>query len=76
MKHSGARHLGVTIGPRDGRARLLVEDDGRGFDPERAGGDGHFGLRMLEDLVREAGGELEIESAPGKGSRVKVELAS
>ena len=42
----------------DGRARLEVDDDGRGFDPATAGGDGHFGLRAVEELVREAGGEL------------------
>jgi two-component system, NarL family, sensor kinase len=57
-------------------ARLVVEDDGRGFDPATAGGEGHFGLRVLEGLAQDAGGELEIDSAPGSGTRVTVEVAT
>ncbi len=37
---------------------------------------GHFGLRMLEDLVRDSAGKLEIDSTPGAGSRVSVEVAA
>jgi signal transduction histidine kinase len=71
-KHAGAKHVSVDVGSQ----RLVVEDDGRGFDPESVQGDGHFGLRMLEDVVREAGGTLEIDSAPGKGTRVAIEVES
>jgi two-component system, NarL family, sensor kinase len=74
VRHAGAKRVRVSVGRENGRARLLVEDDGRGFDPETAGGDGHFGLRGLEDLVSEAGGELQLDSAPGEGSRVSVEV--
>ena len=71
-KHAAAKHLAVNVSP----TRLVVEDDGRGFDPGAVQADGHFGLRMLEDVVREAGGTLEIVSAPGKGTRVTVEVES
>ena len=76
IKHAGATHVGVTIGRTNGRVQLLVEDDGRGFDPQHLNGDAHFGLRMLADLVRDADGELEIDSTPGTGSRVSVEVAA
>ena len=34
----------------------------------------HFGLRLLESLARDAGGELDIESAPGRGTTVRLEV--
>jgi two-component system NarL family sensor kinase len=74
VKHAGAKHVRVSVEADDGRTRLEVDDDGRGFDPATAGGDGHFGLRSIEDLVREAGGRLQVDSAPGEGARVSVEV--
>jgi signal transduction histidine kinase len=74
VKHAGAESLHVRAEAGATSTRLIVEDDGRGFDADSAGGEGHFGLRMLKDMVRAAGGELEIESSPGKGTRVMVEV--
>jgi two-component system, NarL family, sensor kinase len=69
--HSHARQVDVQIELDAEFARLTVTDDGRGF----AGGadEGHMGLTLLTDLAREAGGRLEIVSAPGDGTRVCVE---
>jgi two-component system, NarL family, sensor kinase len=75
VAHSEARSVELQA-VSDGRtARLVVEDDGRGFDPadlqqQRAAG--HLGLRALRDLVAQAGGRLEITSAPGEGTRAEV----
>jgi signal transduction histidine kinase len=74
IRHADAGSLNVQVARTEAGARLVVEDDGRGFDPSAAGGDGHFGLRVLEDLAHDAGGELEIDSAPGAGARVAVEV--
>jgi signal transduction histidine kinase len=74
IKHADATHVAVTVGRSDGRVRLLVADDGNGFDPAQVDGNGHFGLRMLAELVRDSGGRLEVDSAPGSGSRVSVEV--
>jgi two-component system NarL family sensor kinase len=70
VRHSGATHVLVSVHADGQSARLVVEDDGRGFD----GGveEGHLGLRLLADLAHEAGGELELESSPA-GTRVRVE---
>ena len=74
VKHSGAEHLSVSVRALDGRARLEVDDDGCGFDATSAGGEGHFGLRAVEELVHEAGGELLVDSTVGEGSHVSVEV--
>jgi two-component system, NarL family, sensor kinase len=71
-KHADAQRVAVEVRP----TQLLVEDDGRGFDPASPQGDGHFGLRILEDIVREAGGTLEITSSAGQGTRVSVRVAA
>ncbi|HEY7273397.1 MAG TPA: histidine kinase [Actinoplanes sp.] len=75
--HSGARRVDVNVAEHDGTVRLVIDDDGRGFDgdliAERAGG-GHFGLRALSDLIAEADGRLVIRSAPAAGTRVELEV--
>jgi signal transduction histidine kinase len=55
----------------------VVTDDGRGFSPAereaRAKG-GHVGLTLLEDLAAQAGGNLDVRSAPGEGTTVELEV--
>ncbi len=56
---------------------VVVEDDGKGFDPALLDGslpDGHLGLRMLNDMVRAAGGDQEVRSVPRQGIRVRMEI--
>jgi signal transduction histidine kinase len=73
-RHAGARRVGVLIGRREGHAVAVVEDDGRGFDPEagRAAHPGHrhLGLAGMHERVALVGGTLEVESAPGEGTTV------
>jgi signal transduction histidine kinase len=73
VRHSGASAVRASVTAADGVAVLEVADDGRGFDPA-AVGDGHFGLRLLGDLARDAGGRLDVRSAPGEGTVVRLEL--
>jgi signal transduction histidine kinase len=71
--HSRASRVDVRVMVcESGQARLTVEDDGVGFDGDGPA-EGHFGLRVLGDLAREAGGRLELESTPGEGTRLCVE---
>ncbi|HSK99873.1 MAG TPA: PAS domain-containing protein [Rubrobacteraceae bacterium] len=69
-RHSGARRVRVVV-EGDPRSGILaeVEDDGRGFDPStvREG----VGLSAMRERAREIGGELEVESAAGEGTRVR-----
>jgi signal transduction histidine kinase len=60
----------------DGRLGLRVADDGVGFVPGAFADTGRLGLRGLRDLVREAGGSLDVDSGPGRGTTVRLEVAA
>jgi two-component system NarL family sensor kinase len=77
VAHADARNVLVAVTQPEGAVRLVVQDDGRGFDPAAATDgveDGHFGLRALRDLVGDAGGTMEVDTQPGRGTRVIVEV--
>ncbi len=74
VAHAEAGRVEIRISEAGGLATLEIEDDGRGFALEAvADADGHFGLRMLVDLAREEGGRCEIDTEPGRGTRIRVE---
>jgi signal transduction histidine kinase len=73
IRHGGAATVNVTL-REDPGPHLIVRDDGAGFDVAAARESGRLGLRSMEVRIREVGGELEIESAPGQGTRVEVRL--
>lgn len=78
-KHSGAQNVLVHFRSEEGRWKLIVEDDGRGFDfagrlsqpdldnPRR-------GPAIIKERVRAIGGELTIDSDPGHGSRLEITI--
>lgn len=75
--HAGARTVRVVIRSERQVVSLSVTDDGRGFERARPPGgsdNGHFGLRLLSDLAAETGGRLQVDSAPGAGTRVTMEV--
>ncbi|HEY0470244.1 MAG TPA: histidine kinase [Kribbella sp.] len=75
--HSGAREVLIKAERSDGHARLIVDDDGRGFDETRLGeqsSSGHLGLRSIGDLLAQSGGMLTVRAAHGQGTRVEVEV--
>ena len=74
-KHSAAGLVRILLQCRpDGAYRLLIEDDGKGF--EASGGETHpgehIGLSIMEDRARRLGGNLKIESEPGEGTRLDL----
>ena len=79
VSHSNAKTVTVDVHGSQPNARLVVEDDGEGFDEEersRRQRDGHVGLSLLEQLVSRAGGTLTVTSRPGEGTRVELEVPS
>jgi len=72
-KHAGASQVFVSVGRDDGSAVLTVTDDGRGI-PAEAAGEGHMGLQIVDDLVRDAGGTLAVAPGPSGGTVVRVEV--
>jgi two-component system nitrate/nitrite sensor histidine kinase NarX len=75
-KHAGASKVWVRFeGDGDG-ARITVEDDGRGFDPAQVAGKGrpYFGLQIMRERAESVGGSLDLNSRPGKGTRVTIHV--
>jgi signal transduction histidine kinase len=75
-RHATAERVEVRLRVEERRLTLEIEDDGVGFRPDDAGGpgDGHFGLTLMRERARSAGGLLTITSAPDDGARVKLEV--
>jgi two-component system NarL family sensor kinase len=74
-KHADASSVAVTVTrPAPDMARLVVRDDGQGFGSREREREGHMGLTLLEDLVRQANGDLAVRSAPGDGTTVELEV--
>jgi two-component system NarL family sensor kinase len=74
VRHARATRMSLTVRGEDDRLVLEVVDDGVGFVPGTDGSSDHFGMRAAESLVREHGGTWEVESAPGAGTMVRVEV--
>ncbi|HSU48786.1 MAG TPA: ATP-binding protein [Arthrobacter sp.] len=76
FKFSGASTLTVQLLAVDHGIRLVVADDGTGFDSDLATCGRHhgYGLRLMAVAVQEAGGALDISSSPGHGTSVTVTL--
>ncbi|MCX7427374.1 MAG: PAS domain S-box protein [Planctomycetia bacterium] len=72
-QHSRSDRTRIELTQKGPSVRLEVRDWGIGFDPEKVGAD-HFGLRGIRERARLLGGRAEIESSPGKGTRVSIEL--
>jgi PAS domain S-box-containing protein len=72
VKHAKAQRVEVRCQLEDGNVCLEIQDDGVGFDPAKAGQTGGMGLRGMEERVQRIQGELQIMSAPGRGTTVSV----
>lgn len=75
--HADARQLEVTVAEVAEGAALTVRDDGVGFPSEKARErkkEGHVGLSLLDDFVRDHGGRLHVTSEPEAGTTVTVEV--
>jgi signal transduction histidine kinase len=73
VKHAHATTVSILLLRRDGRVTGIVEDDGRGFDPEEARADG-LGLVGMRERAALVGGRLTIETAAGAGTTIAVEV--
>lgn len=75
VRHAGAEVVSIRLAVRDGTLELSVEDDGRGFEPAAARArSGRLGLTSMVERAAQLGGSLVIDSAPGRGTTVRLEL--
>jgi signal transduction histidine kinase len=72
VRHARASHLVVDVHGDERQVRLTVRDDGVGFDPTVTTSNGSYGLRGLQSLVDDGGGRVQVESAPGAGTTVRM----
>ena len=73
-KHARAHSAAIRVAFDDGQVRVAISDDGQGFTPEQAQARaqaGHLGLIGLRERVTLAGGELDVESEPGRGTTLR-----
>ncbi len=76
VRHARATRVDVLVERRGDRVMVMVEDDGIGFEPDQAQRGDHFGLLGLRERAEALGGTLTLESAPGAGTTVVVEVPS
>jgi signal transduction histidine kinase len=79
QKHARARQANVTLSYMEDQLALDIQDDGSGFDPEvlhrkTAGSLGGFGLEVMRSRVAQFGGELIVESTPGQGTTLVIQI--
>ena len=79
-KHANASRVALTLSYMGDVIALDARDDGVGFDPSRADAEtrdrtsGGFGLKGMRERIEQTGGSLSVESAPGEGTTLVVEL--
>jgi signal transduction histidine kinase len=71
VKHAQATRLGLRLSHDKESIVLEVSDDGLGFDPTGSY-PGHLGLRSMRERAARLGGVLNVESAPGQGTRIRA----
>jgi signal transduction histidine kinase len=77
LRHAGATHVELRLGRHAGRLTLGVRDNGVGFEPDDPElRSTRLGLTSMEERAARLGGHLEIHSAPGKGTDIRLEVAS
>lgn len=75
IKHARAKTISIRILQKPGSIVMEIADDGIGFDPETACRKGCLGLVNMQERAHAQGWKILVESSPGNGARIKVEMA-
>ena len=73
-RHGQANLVKVQMDMADNQVRLVVDDNGKGFDPVIITQDGSLGLRLIKERVELLGGNFIADSTPGKGTRITLSV--
>lgn len=74
VRHAGASSVSVVATASDRQIQLVVEDDGRGFDPSALAPADEVGIVGMRERLQLLGGSLGIETVPGRGTTVHARL--
>lgn len=72
IKHAKAEHIQVSLAIEEDTVRLLIKDNGTGFDPEKQ--TKGIGLKVIHDRVKSLNGNLSIRTAKGEGTEMEIEI--
>jgi signal transduction histidine kinase len=72
--HAEATRVDIILSHRGGAVAATIEDNGVGFNPGASDIEDHLGLFGMRERVEMLGGSLNVESSPGKGTTVRVEV--
>lgn len=74
LRHSGAREIRISLSAQDGCGKIIIADDGHGFDVARNSEGKGMGLEIMHHRADLVGGKLIVESAPEKGTRIACQF--
>jgi two-component system NarL family sensor kinase len=74
LKHAGATRFDIRMHRAGGKLQLELEDNGCGFDPLQVSAEGGLGLKNIRSRVELTGGTWHLESHPGKGTKIVVQI--
>jgi PAS domain S-box-containing protein len=74
VRHAEASRVDILFQTRDDRIIVVVEDNGKGFDPATVAEEEHLGLLGMRERAETLGGTLAIESRPGQGTTIVAEV--
>jgi signal transduction histidine kinase len=74
LRHAAPRTVEIRLSTRNGALILQVSDDGRGFAPAAGERAGPLGIASMRDRARAVGGDLVVDSRPGGGTTVRLEV--
>jgi two-component system nitrate/nitrite sensor histidine kinase NarX len=74
LKHAQGSTVVIRVEESDGFVHIVIEDDGTGFDPETSVDDQHHGMRLMRERAERVGGRIELDTSPGRGTRVEAVL--
>ena len=74
IRHSRATELNLSLVQKQNACCVDLRDNGVGFDKSSVAGGGGFGLKGMRERIEKVGGHLAIETAPGKGTCISIEV--
>ena len=73
-RHAEASKVEVTLMWRERDLTINIQDDGKGFDPQKVDSSSHFGLMIMKERTEVLKGKFELDASPGLGTRIKIWL--
>jgi signal transduction histidine kinase len=74
VNYAGARNLKLRLEFYEGKLRLIIGDDGQGFEIDKVQKSSQFGLTGMKERAQLIGADLDISSNPGKGTTVTLTI--